>query len=76
MAKNAPTAVANCTVQQKKKQNTLKKRKNIEKLMAKFVNYANQSAAMGVRGGERKIWGSSVIRELFKFIGKMNEKKK
>lgn len=39
----------------KKKQNTLKKRKNIEKLMAKFENYANQSAAMGVRGGERKI---------------------
>lgn len=52
MAKNAPTAVANCTGQKKKKRIHKRKenRKNIEKLMAKFENYANQSATMGVTG--------------------------
>lgn len=43
--------------------------------MAKFENYANQSAAMGMRGGDTMNWGSSVIRELFKLIGNMNKKK-
>lgn len=78
MAKNAPTAVANCTGQKKKEKwihKRKEKRKNIEKLMAKFENYANQSATMGVMAGGRVNWGSSVIRELFKFIGKMKKKK-
>lgn len=41
--------------------------------MAKFENYANQSATMGVMAGGMVNWGSSVIRELFKFIGKMKK---